>query len=254
MDSNSDKKRKILWVFLEHPGGLKYNDVWSIVEERGICAKQTMNKILKELRAPPSQLITKDEDLGVYSIGFTEPLINVIKECFISDEIDEFNEVLYKTFDPLDKEKAWAYYELASSFINSRIDRVYFMSTILIPFMHDDRIREWWLQLNRFAFDVSYHKKDEISQKFLGGKISIKLSSSSEMQKMYVETMDKLNKQMSVEETKVFNQIFALKIPDEVEKKLLDLAQTKRLTALLTVESKSITRLIRALCESKNKK
>jgi hypothetical protein len=252
MGPNSERKRKILWVFLEHPGGLHFGDIWSIVEERGICAKQTMIKVLEELKAPPS-LITQD-DRGIYSIGFTEPLIKVIKECFISDEIDEFNEVLFKTFNPLDKESAWTYYELASSFINSRIDRVYFMSTILIPFMHDDRIREWWLQLNRFAFDVSYHKKDEIYKKFLGEKLSVKLSSSSEMQNMYVETMDKLNKQMSNEETKVFNQIFGLKIPEEAKKKLLDLAQTKRLTALFAVESKSITRLIRALDEGKNKK
>jgi hypothetical protein len=252
LDSGLDRKIKVLFIFTDHPGGLKLMELWEEVKKQDICARPTLRKVLDELTAPPSPLIEKDQ-FGKYTLGLGEPISQIIREgsSQVADQIDKFLEILYKTCNPSDKAQIELYNKLGTLFLQSKISKTVLTTSILVPFFYDSRIRELWLYSQKFVFDIVYQKMDEMSEKLLGIKMSRELEIRPEMDELVSSKLKEISKQLALVDNQILDLICQLNIADNLKISLIHLISSKPLTQAILKEQKSIARIIRALKEGK---
>jgi hypothetical protein len=251
-NADLERKTRVLLILLEHPGGLKKMELYKIVKSQKICARDTLSKILKELSAPPSPLIEKDQ-LGNYTLGLVEPISQIIREgsSQVSGQIDKFLEILYETYNPSDKTQIELYYKLGTLFLQSKISKTVLTTSILVPFFYDSRIRDLWLYSQKFVFDLVYQKMDEMSEKLLKIKMSRELEIRPEMDELVSSKLKEINKQLALVDHQLLDLICQLNIADNLKISLIHLVSSKPLTQAISKEQKSIARIIRALKEGR---
>jgi hypothetical protein len=252
LGSGLDRKIRILFILLEHPGGLKPMELWKEVKKQDICARPTLKKVLDELIAPPSPLIEMDQK-GYYSLGLGEPISQIIREgsSQVSDQIDRFLKILYETCNLSDKAQIELYYKLGTLFLQSKISKTLLTTSILVPFFYDSRIRELWLYSQKFVFDLVYQKMDEMSERFLKIKISRELEIHPEMDELVSSKLEEINKQQTLIDNQLLDLILQLNIADDLKISLIHQVSSKPLTRAISKEQKSIARIIRALKEGR---
>lgn len=252
IDADLNRKIRILLIFLEHPGGLGFNELAGIAHGLDICSRGTVSKILDELAAPPSPLIAKDEQ-GKYTLGLIGPISQIIREgsSRILEQTDKFLNILYETFDPSNKLQVELYYKIGSLFLSSKLNRTTLTTSFLVPFFYDDRIRTLWLYSQKFAFDTIYHKWDEMSEKFFKRKISHELEITPEMDGYISGRLKEINEQLTRCDNQVRNLILELSISDDSKRSMIRLIDSKPLTQLIAKEERSIAKPIHALREAK---
>jgi hypothetical protein len=166
-----DRTMRLLRIFLEHPGGLHFSELWKIVNERGICAKQTLVKNLEEFR---EQGLIVINELGRYTLGFSESLSQkIIKGCYeLTEEAQSFLGILYREYEHADKGQSSLYAQVAVSFIGSRVHLMNLIAWLLFPFFFDMKVRKVWFFCHENALGFFCEKMNDISQQFLGVKLS----------------------------------------------------------------------------------
>lgn len=164
------KRIVVLRIFLEHPGGLHFSELWKIVNKRNVCAKQTLVKILKDLEEKGLIVVN---DLGRYTLGFSETLSRkIIKGCYeLQEEAQKFLEILCKEYEHV-KEQFDLFAQVAVSYIETRIHLMNLVAWSLFPFFFDARVRKVWYLCHGYALDFFCEKMNDILQKFLGVKPS----------------------------------------------------------------------------------
>jgi hypothetical protein len=255
MSSTSlDKETRVLFIFLYYPGGLKFMELWKIVKSKKICARATLKNILEKLTAPPSLLLEKDQD-GNYTLGLPQPISQLfIEGCSeVSDEIDEFLEILFKAHDPTDDSQKIMFFTLGRLLLQSRISRMALMSSILFPFLFDSKIRKVWQQSEQFMWDTIYQKLDKMSEKFYNVKITSELAISRGMDEFILNTMKEINREMVLVDKQMLDLITKLNIANDLKIKLLRVLVSKPLIQAILKEEKTITRILRALNEGQKK-
>jgi hypothetical protein len=161
----------ILRIFLDNPGGLRYDEFMRVVKERKICARGTANKIRKEFM---NAGLIKYTTLGRYTLGFSELLSqSITKGCYmLPGQVQSFLDVLYKEFEETDKGQAGLFSQVAVSYIGIRISQMNQNVWYLFPLLYDKRVREVWFFGQKYALDFFCEKMNEISQRFIGEKLS----------------------------------------------------------------------------------
>lgn len=165
-----DRKMKVLRIFLENPGGLHFSELWKIVNERNVCAKQTLVKILKDLEEKGLVVIN---ELGRYTLGFSEALSQkIIKGCYdLQEEAQRFLDILCKEYEHA-KEQSNLFAQVAIAYIGTRIHLMNLVAWSLFPFFFDARVRQVWFLCHKYALDFVCETMNDISQQFLGVKLS----------------------------------------------------------------------------------
>ncbi|MEM3572861.1 MAG: hypothetical protein QXJ62_01325 [Nitrososphaeria archaeon] len=164
------KRIEVLRIFLEYPGGLHFSELWKIVNQRNVCAKQTLVKILKDLEERGLVVVN---DLGRYTLGFSEELSQkIIKGCYeLQEDVQKFIEILYKEYEHA-KEQSSLFAQVAIAYIEAGINLMNFIAWSLFPFFFDVRVRQVWFLCHKYALDFICEKMNDISQQLIGVKLS----------------------------------------------------------------------------------
>lgn len=219
MDSEIDRKMTVLLIFLEHPGGLRYAELWRIVEDQKICAKGTLNKLLKELME--QDLIVKSK-LGRYTLGFTESIAQMIQKSsyVVPEQVERFLDTLYKGYEQSGEKQAELFGQLSASYLEMKLRQMNFMIWLLFPFLFDNKVRKIWFQGYEYALDILFDKFDEISQKFFGMKISYALQTKYVQEKFWTPQLELLTRSTKLANKKIADLINQLDIKDDAKREL----------------------------------
>lgn len=179
-----DRKMRVLRIFLEHPGGLRFSELWKIVNKQKICAKQTLVKMLNEL-AEQRHIVMNE--LGRYTLGFSESLSKkIIKGCYeLQEEAQMFLDILCKEYEHTNEQTS-QFIQVAVSYIGTRIHLMNLMMWLIFPFFFDVRVRKVWFLCHEYALDFFCEKMNDISQQFLRVKLGNLLLNKS-VQDIYLK-------------------------------------------------------------------
>lgn len=171
MEKLDSREMKILRIFLDYPGGLRYEEFMGVVKNRKICARGTADKILKEF---VNAGLIKYTTLSRYTLGFSESLSQwITKGCYmLPGQVQSFLDILYKKFEETDKGQAGLFAQVAVSYIGIRISQMNHNMWCLFPFLYDKRVREVWFFGHKYVLDFFCEKMNEVSQRFFGEKLS----------------------------------------------------------------------------------
>lgn len=265
-----EKKTKLLFILLENPTGLRYNEVCKIAtaakDKDGeknrwyIGARGTVDRLLKELTKPPSPLLVKDrpasDKYARYTIGLVEPIRQLFSEGGpqLSSQIDKFLKILYKNCDFKDKKQRESCWDLGNSFLNSEFAKAVLISSILFHYFSDNRVRELWLHSQGYIFDAVFQKLNEITEKFYGIKnfTTCALENSDETASTIASEIEPLLKKIAETDKKTLDLICQSNMPDNVKGNLVRLFVGSRpLTQAISKEEKTARRIFIALEEAK---
>lgn len=254
MRGESDREVKILLIFLEHPGGLRWGELWNIVDEQDICAKETLSKILKGWMEPPSSLI-EINDLGIYTLGLTEPIAQILREGAydVSNQIDRFLQALYDGFAQAKEQQAELFYNLATLYLQSKVTKMSLSTFVLFPFFFDKRIRELWLRGQKYAFDVVFDKSDEISERLFKIKISHEPPMDFALNVIIAPRLEQCDRQLALINKQLSDLVGKLPIKDDTKRKIESQLISEPLLKTFSKQHLALTKLIRALEKAKKK-
>jgi DNA-binding HxlR family transcriptional regulator len=209
----------MLRILLEHPGGLRFEEFWKIVESQKICAKGTFNKRLKEL--VEEGLIAKDA-LNHYTLGLTQPMAQKIMESGykLPEKAESFLEVLYMTYEQDVKKETGVYAEIGIRYLLNEQRNLLSWTWLLFPFLFDKKIRELWFIGHANALNFLFEKLDEISKRFLGVKLSRAFSTKSVIEEHMVPQIETLIEQIKLENGKIIELVDQLDIPNDQKEKI----------------------------------
>lgn len=214
-----DREIKLLLVFLEHPGGLHFAELWGIVEDQKICAKETLSKQLKEWRE--QDLIEKTR-MGRYTLGFTEPVAQMIKKSsyVVPEQVGRFFNILYKGYEQSGEKQAELFAQASSSYLEMKLRQMNLMIWLLFPFLFDNKVRRIWFQGYKYVLDLLFDKFDEISQKYFGMKISLALQTNYVQEKFWKPQLELLPRSIKLANKKIADLINQLDINDNAKREL----------------------------------
>jgi len=251
MRARRDREVEVLFIFLEHPGGLKPMELWKIVEKRKICARETLGDILDELTASPSPLVKKD-DQGNYTLGLVEPLLHIFREggSEVANQVNTLFQVLYNICDRSDKKQIELCHKIGTLYLQGKVKKSVLTTLLLLPFFYDGKIRKMWLYTQKYVFDTVFEKLDEISKEFYGKEISRELEVSPEMDALLSVMLEKSGKELALINSQIFSLVDQLSTGDDVKDKLKQLVRSEPLLTVYSKEYRTIAKLIRTLEEA----
>lgn len=248
MTDKLDREVKVLLIFLEHPGGLGFVELWNIVQKQKICAKGTLKKMLDTWMG---QGIIEKNELGRYTLGLTEPVAQLIKkgEYELPKQVESFLETLYKGYEQTGKKQAELFAQLAISYLGKRLRQMILTTWLLFPFLYDSKVREIWFQGHKYALIILLDKSDEISQKFYKTKISHAFRIDSVQEKFMIPQLELLTRRIKLENQKIADLMDQLDIEDELKRKLTSQLVSEPFLDVLVKEYEAFAKVIRAFME-----
>ena len=250
MRTELDRKIKVLFILLDHPGGLKFMELFEIVrkeKKEETFARGTLRKVLDELTAPPSPLVIKD-DREHYVIGLVDPLLQIFsEESKVSSQADRFFQILYKGCNRSDKKQIAICLKLGNLYLQDKLKKLKVMFLFLQPFLGDSRIRELWIYSEKYILDVVYKKTDEMIEELTKIKPPVLLEISQETDEKISEDLKKNGRELAVINSLILDLINQLETKDEVKKELKQEVQSESLLKVYSEEPRTITKFIRTL-------
>ena len=219
MSEELERETKVLLIFLEHPGGLRFMELWRVVEDKKICARVTLKKMLNKWM---EQSLVEKSKLGRYTLGLTEPVAQFIKktEYELPKQLKRFLDILYEGYKQSGEKQTGLFAQLAASYLLTRARQIILTTWLLFPFLFDRKVREIWFQGHKYALYLLFDKLDEISQKFYKTKISHAVRISSVQEKFMIPQLELLARQVKLEKKKIADLIDQLDIEDDTKRKL----------------------------------
>ena len=212
----------LIQIFLENPGGLRFNELWSIVDSRGIYAKQTLIKRLKKL--VDQGLIEKYtiDHYTRYTIGLTELVSQKIMAngYTLPEQAEGFLKSLYGLNEKVKKEHTVLLARIGSAYLARELTRSLYWPWLLFPFLFDKKVREIWFLSYKYSMNLLFEKYDELGQKLLGGKISTELSKQSVQEKFLTPELKTLQAQIEEKNKLIPLLIEQLDVEDYIKKDL----------------------------------
>ena len=214
-----DREIKLLLIFLEHPGGLRFAELWRIVEDQKICAKETLNKQLDKLK---EQGLIEKTSMGRYTLGFTESVAKMIQKSsyVFPKHVERFLNILYKGYKQSGEEQPELFAQVAASYLAMKLRQMNLMIWLLFPFLFDNKVRQIWFQGYKYALDLLFDKFDKISQKFFGMKISLALQTKYVQEKFWAPRLEWLPRSIKLADKKIADLINQLDIKDDAKREL----------------------------------
>jgi len=213
------REMEVLLIFLEHPGGLRFMELWRIVKGQNLFAKGTLAKTLKSLM---EQGLIEKNRLGRYTLGFTESVAQLIQKSsyVVPKQVEKFLYLVYKGYEQSGEKQAELFAPLAASYLEMKLRQMNFMIWLLFPFLFDNKVREIWFKGYKYALGLLFDKFDEISQKFYGMKISRALETKYVQEKFWTPQLELLSRTIKSADKKTADLINQLDIKDDVKREL----------------------------------
>jgi hypothetical protein len=219
MDINNNRAIRLIYILLEHPVGLRFEEFWRIVHSQKICSKGTFAKLLKELEK--DNLIYKDK-LNHYTLGVTEPIAQKIMESsyVIPKKVQDFLDALYMSYEWDAQKEASLYVEVGIRYLLNEQRKLLSWTWLLFPLLFDKKVRELWFIGHKCALEANFEKLDEISEKFLHFKVSQILSTKEVIEQYMVPHLNLLISQIESENKKILELINELQIGNDLKERL----------------------------------